>query len=122
MAGGALGHVLQRTTSFSLTSQQLFIGSLAYSALVLSLLVGENGYPRVISLLCLKETEIALRVSIKAIVVCLVFSILARYPVPRMATLAALGGRHSLSHRGTQLGSGGRIAKHFAPPFPNAAP
>ena len=51
MAGGALGHVLQRTASFSLTPQQFFIGSLAYSALVLSLLVGENGYPRVISLL-----------------------------------------------------------------------
>jgi len=57
MAGGALGHVLQRTMSFTLTGQQLFIGSLVYSALVLSLLVGENGYPRVVSLLCLKETK-----------------------------------------------------------------
>jgi exopolysaccharide biosynthesis polyprenyl glycosylphosphotransferase len=89
MAGGAIGHVLQRTASFSLTAQQLFVGSLLYSALVLALLVGENGYPRVISLLYLKETEIALRVSIKAIVVCLVLSIVARYPVPRMATLSA---------------------------------
>ena len=89
MAGGAIGHLLQLTTTFSLTPQQLLLGSLIYSALVLSLLVGENGYPRVISLLFLKETEIALRVSIKAIVVCLVFSIVARYPVPRMATLSA---------------------------------
>lgn len=89
MIGGAIGHVLQRTASFQLTPEQLFIGSLLYSALVLSLLVGENGYPRVISLLSLKETEIALRVSIKAIVVCLVLSVVARYPVPRMATLSA---------------------------------
>lgn len=89
MAGGAVGHVLQRTSSFVLTPQQLLVGSVGYSALVLSLLVGENGYPRVTSLLGLKETEIALRVSIKAILVCLVFSILARYPVPRMATLTA---------------------------------
>ena len=37
----------------------------------------------------MKETEIALRVSIKAIAVCLVLSIVARYPVPRMATLCA---------------------------------
>jgi len=89
MIGGAVGHLLQLTSSFVLTPQQLFIGALVYSSLVLSLLVGANGYPRVISLLCLKETEIALRVSIKAIAMCLVFSILARYPVPRMATLSA---------------------------------
>jgi exopolysaccharide biosynthesis polyprenyl glycosylphosphotransferase len=89
MIGGAVGHLLQRTASFQLTPQQLLVGSSLYSALVLSLLVGENGYPRVISLLSLKETEIALRVSIKAIVVLLVLSIVARYPVPRMATLSA---------------------------------
>jgi exopolysaccharide biosynthesis polyprenyl glycosylphosphotransferase len=117
MFGGAIGHVLQRTTSFSLTPQQLFIGSLVYSTLVLSLLVGENGYPRVISLLCLKETEIALRVSIKAIVVCLVFSILARYPVPRMATLSAwvIGTLYLTVGRGWVQES---IAKRFAPSLP----
>ena len=117
MAGGAVGHVLQRTTSFSLTPEQLLLGSLVYSALVLSLLAGENGYPRVISLLCLKETEIALRVSIKAIVVCLVFSILARYPVPRMATLSAwiVGTLYLTVGRGWVQES---IAKRFAPSLP----
>lgn len=117
MIGGMLGHALQRTASFSLAPRQLFVGSLVYAVLVLSLLVGENGYPRVISLLSLKETEIALRVSIKAIVLCLVFSILARYPVPRMATLAAWG-------LGTLYLTVGRgwvqqtIAKYFAPSLP----
>jgi exopolysaccharide biosynthesis polyprenyl glycosylphosphotransferase len=117
MFGGAIGHVLQRTASFSLTPPQLFLGSLMYSALVLSLLVGENGYPRVISLLCLKETEIALRVSIKAIVVCLVFSILARYPVPRMATLSAwvIGTLYLTVGRGWVQES---IAKRFAHALP----
>ncbi len=117
MAGGALGHLLQLRTSFSLTPQQLFLGSVVYSALVLSLLVGENGYPRVISLLCLKETEIALRVSIKAIVVCLVFSILARYPVPRMATLSAwvIGTLYLTVGRGWVQE---QICKHFAPSLP----
>ena len=117
MAGGALGHLLQRTASFTLTPQQLFLGSLVYSALVLSLLVGENGYPRVVSLLCLKETEIALRVSIKAIVVCLVFSILARYPVPRMATLAAwvVGTLYLTVGRSWVQET---IAKRFAPSLP----
>ena len=117
MVGGAIGHVLQLTTTFSVTSRQLFAGSLVYSALVLSLLVGENGYPRVISLLSLKETEIALRVSIKAIVVCLVFSILARYPVPRMATLSAwvMATLYLTIGRGWVQES---IAKRFAPSFP----
>jgi len=117
MAGGALGHLLQLTASFSLTPKQLFVGSVVYSALVLSLLVGENGYPRVISLLGLKETEIALRVSIKAIVVCLVFSILARYPVPRMATLSAwvIGTLYLTVGRGWVQES---IAKQFAPALP----
>jgi exopolysaccharide biosynthesis polyprenyl glycosylphosphotransferase len=117
IAGGALGHVLQRTASFVLTSEQLFLGSVVYSALVLSLLVGENGYPRVTSLLCLKETEIALRVSIKAIVVCLVFSILARYPVPRMATLSAwVAGTLYLTIGRSWVQEA--IAKHFAPAMP----
>ncbi len=117
MAGGAIGHLLQLTSSFSLTTPQLLFGSLVYSALVLSLLVGENGYPRVISLLGLKETEIALRVSIKAIVVCLVFSILARYTVPRMATLSAwiIGTLYLTVGRGWVQES---IAKRFAPSFP----
>jgi len=114
MLGGAIGHVLQRIASFSLTSQQLLVGSLIYSSLVLSLLVGENGYPRVISLLYLKETEIALRVSIKAIVVCLVFAILTRHPVPRMATLSAwmIGTLYLMMGRGWVQES---IAKRFAP-------
>jgi exopolysaccharide biosynthesis polyprenyl glycosylphosphotransferase len=117
MAGGAVGHVLQRTTTFSLTPQQLFAGSLLYSALVLSLLAGENGYPRVVSLLGLKETEIALRVSIKAIVGCLVLSIVARYPVPRMATLSAwvIGTLYLTIGRGWVQEA---IAKRFAPDLP----
>ena len=117
MLGGSLGHMLQRTASFSLTPDQLLLGSLAYSALVLSLLVGENGYPRVISLLSLKETEIALRVSIKAIAVCLVFSILARYPVPRMATLSAwIAGTLYLTIGRNWVQE--TIARHFAPSMP----
>jgi exopolysaccharide biosynthesis polyprenyl glycosylphosphotransferase len=117
MAGGALGHVLQRTASFQLTPQQLFVGALVYSALVLSLLASENGYPRVFSLLGLKETEIALRVSIKAIVVCLVFSILARFPVPRMATLSAwvIGTLYLTVGRGWVQE---KIARRFAPSLP----
>jgi len=117
MAGGALGHVLQRTASFVLTPQQLAIGSVVYATLVLSLLVGENGYPRVLSLLGLKETEIALRVSIKAILVCLVFSILARYTVPRMATLSAwvIGTLYLTVGRGWVQEF---IAKQFAPSLP----
>ncbi len=117
MLGGAIGHVLQRTSSFSLTPQQLLVGASIYSALVLSLLVGENGYPRVLSLLGLKETEIALRVSIKAIVVCLVFSILARYPVPRMATLSAwvIGTLYLTIGRGWVQET---IAKQFASSLP----
>jgi exopolysaccharide biosynthesis polyprenyl glycosylphosphotransferase len=117
MIGGAVGHVLQRTATFSLTPQQLFAGSLLYSALVLSLLAGENGYPRVTSLLGLKETEIALRVSIKAIVGCLVLSIVARYPVPRMATLSAwvIGTLYLTIGRGSVQEA---IAKRFASYLP----
>ena len=117
MAGGAVGHVLQRTTTFSLTPQQLLAGSLLYSALVLSLLAGENGYPRVISLLGLKETEIALRVSIKAIVGCLVLSIVARYPVPRMATLSAWVIGTPLPDDRPRMGPGGN-RKRFASDLP----
>jgi exopolysaccharide biosynthesis polyprenyl glycosylphosphotransferase len=89
MAGGALGHLLQRTHTFELSFQQLIIGALVYSGMVLCLLQGDNAYPRVCSLLHIKETEIVLRDSIKAIVICLVLCILSRYPVPRMATLCA---------------------------------
>ncbi len=117
MTGGAVGHLLQRTSSFLLTPEQLFIGALVYSSLVLSLLVGANGYPRVISLMCLKETEIALRVSIKAIAVCLIFSILARFPVPRMATLSAwiMGTLYLTAGRGWVQEA---IARRFAPSLP----
>lgn len=117
MVGGAVGHLLQITTSFSLTPGQLLIGAVLYSSLVLSLLVGENGYPRVTCLLGLKETEIALRVSIKAIVACLVFSILARYPVPRMATLSAwvVGTLYLTVGRGWVQEA---IARRFTPTLP----
>jgi len=89
LIGGTLGHVLQRTQSFELSFQQLFFGALIYSGFVLCLLQGDNAYPRVCSLLHIKETEIVLRDSIKAIVICLVLCIVSRYPVPRMATLSA---------------------------------
>ncbi|MGA3131258.1 MAG: exopolysaccharide biosynthesis polyprenyl glycosylphosphotransferase [Terracidiphilus sp.] len=89
MVGGAVGHLLQRSHTFELTLQQLFIGSLVYSGLTIGVLIGDNAYPRVCSLLHIKETEIVLRGSIKAIVVCLVLCFVARYSVPRMATLAA---------------------------------
>lgn len=112
--GGAIGHLLQRTHTFELTLQQLFIGSLIYSALTIGLLIGDNAYPRVCSLLHIKETEIVLRGSIKAIIVCLVLCIVARYPVPRMATLTAWVA-------GTLYLTVGRVwvqdmlRKHFAP-------
>src|ERR1035437_3558638 len=117
MIGGMAGHVLQLTTTFALTPQQLFTGSLLYSALVLFLLVGDNAYPRVRSLLSMKETEIALGVSIKAIVVCLVLSIVARYPVPRMATLGAwiIGTLYLTLGRGWVQEA---IGKRFALSFP----
>src|SRR6266568_4654832 len=89
MAGGSLGHILQRTHTFELSTQQLLIGSLIYSAIVLCFLQSDNAYPRVCSLLHVKETETVLRVSIKAIMVSLVLCIVARYPVPRMAMLGA---------------------------------
>jgi exopolysaccharide biosynthesis polyprenyl glycosylphosphotransferase len=115
--GGAVGHLLQRTHSFELTPQQLVIGSLIYSVLVVGLLLGDDAYPRVCSLLHIKETEIVLRVSIKAIVVCLVLCIVARYPVPRMATLAAwLIGTVSLTIGRVWVQDA--VRKHFAPSFP----
>ena len=38
IAGGALGHLLQRTTSFSVSPRQLLFGSLIYSTLFVTLL------------------------------------------------------------------------------------
>lgn len=87
MAGGTLGHLLQRTHSFQLSPPQLILGSLIYCGIVLALLQSENAYPRVCSLLHVRETETVLRVSIKAVMVSLVICIVARYPVPRMAML-----------------------------------
>lgn len=89
MIGGTMGHLLQRTQSFELRSNQLLVGSLIYTGLVLCLLQSDNAYPRVCSLLHVKETETVLRVSIKAIMISLLVCILARYPVPRMAMLGA---------------------------------
>jgi exopolysaccharide biosynthesis polyprenyl glycosylphosphotransferase len=89
MVGGSIGHILQRSHTFALSQQQLFIGALIYSGIVLCLLRVDNAYPRACSLLHVKETETALRVSIKAIVISLVLCIVARYPVPRMAVFGA---------------------------------
>jgi len=89
VAGGALGHLLQRTTSFSVSPRQLLFGSLIYSTLFVTLLREQGTHPRVRSLLYIKETEIALRTAIKAILICLIIFVLARYPVPRMAMLMA---------------------------------
>jgi exopolysaccharide biosynthesis polyprenyl glycosylphosphotransferase len=114
MMGGAVGHVLQRSQTFELTLQQLFIGSLIYSGLTIGLLIGDNAYPRVCSLLHIKETEIVLRGSIKAIVVCLVLCIVARYEVPRMATLAAwVAGTLYLAIGRVWVQS--KVRKHLAP-------
>jgi exopolysaccharide biosynthesis polyprenyl glycosylphosphotransferase len=89
IAGGTLGHLLQRTTSFSVSPRQLLFGSLIYSTLFITLLREQGAHPRVRSLLYIKETEIALRTAIKAILICLIIFVLARYPVPRMAMLMA---------------------------------
>ena len=89
MVGGTIGHLFQRTHTFELSTQSLLIGSLMYTGLVLCLLQTDNAYPRVCSLLHVKETETVLRVSIKAIMIALVLCIVARYPVPRMAMLGA---------------------------------
>jgi exopolysaccharide biosynthesis polyprenyl glycosylphosphotransferase len=116
IVGGAIGHIFQRSHTFELSPQQLILGALIYSGLVLCLLQGHNAYPRVSSLLHIKETETVLRVSIKAIVVGLVLCIAARYPVPRMAVSVGWV-------TGTLLLAGGRvwvqeaIRKHFAPSF-----
>ncbi len=87
--GGTIGHLFQRTQSFELRPEQLLIGSFIYTGIVLALLQSDNAYPRVCSLLHVRETETVLRVSIKAIMVSLVICIVARYPVPRMAMLGA---------------------------------
>jgi exopolysaccharide biosynthesis polyprenyl glycosylphosphotransferase len=89
MVGGSIGHILQRSHTFALSQQQLFVGSLIYSGIVLCLLRVDNAYPRACSLLHVKETETVLRVSIKAVVISLVLCIVARYPVPRMAVFSA---------------------------------
>lgn len=85
--GGTLGHLFQLTQSFQLSPEQLLLGSLIYTGVVLALLQSEKAYPRVCSLLHVRETETVLRVSIKAIAISLVICIVARYPVPRMAML-----------------------------------
>ena len=87
--GGVVGHLLQRSQAFRLSPQQLILGTLIYSGIVLCFLQSDNAYPRVCSLLHVKETETVLRVSIKAILVSLVLCIVARYPIPRMAMLGA---------------------------------
>jgi len=89
MSGAAIGHLFQRSHTFTLDIQQLLIGSVLYSSLVVCLLSAANAYPRVCGLLHVKETETVLRVSLKAIVVSLVLFVVARYPVPRMAMLGA---------------------------------
>ena len=89
MVGGSLGHLFQRSQNFELSTQQLLIGSLIYTGIVLCFLQSDNAYPRVCSLLHVKETETVLRVSIKAVTLSLVLCIVARYPVPRMAMLGA---------------------------------
>lgn len=89
MIGGMLGHLLQLTHSFELSRPHLLVGSLIYTGIVLLLLYSDNAYPRVCSLLHVKETETVLRVSIKAIMISLLICIIARYPVPRMAMFGA---------------------------------
>ena len=89
LIGGTIGHLFQRTHSFEVSAQSLILGSIIYTLLVLCLLQSDNAYPRVCSLLHVKETETVLRVSIKAIMISLVVCIVARYPVPRMAMLGA---------------------------------
>ncbi len=87
IVGGWIGHSFQLSHSFALSTQQLLFGSFIYTILVLCFLQSDNAYPRVSSLLHIKETETVLRVSMKAIMVSLVLCIVARYPVPRMAML-----------------------------------
>lgn len=117
VAGAWIGHLLQRSSSFGLSAQQLLTGSAIYSILVLCLLQGDNAYPRTCGLLHIKETEIVLRVSIKAIVVCLIFCIVARYPVPRMATLGGWA-MATLSLAIGRVKFNELARKHFAPAFP----
>jgi exopolysaccharide biosynthesis polyprenyl glycosylphosphotransferase len=116
VVGGAVGHIFQRSRAFALSPKELFAGAFIYSCLVLCLLLGDNAYPRVCSLLHVKETETVLRVSIKSLVVALLLCIAARYPVPRMAVFVGWV-------TGTLLLAGGRvwvqeaIRIHLAPSF-----
>ena len=89
MLGGTLAELLQRSHSLSVSPSQLFVISAVYAGLCVCLLQGEHAYPRVCSLLHIKETQIVLRVSIQAILIFLVAFALARYPVPRTTTLMA---------------------------------
>ncbi|HVJ07415.1 MAG TPA: sugar transferase [Acidisarcina sp.] len=86
--GGMLGHFLQRSHAFAVTLDQLIAGGILYAVLFLSLLQGTGAYQPVSSLLHVKETEILLRTSIKAIMICVAGLVLARYPVPRMTVLS----------------------------------
>jgi exopolysaccharide biosynthesis polyprenyl glycosylphosphotransferase len=117
MVGGALGHLLQLNRSFAVSFRQLFLGSLIYSGLFICLLQGQRAYPRVCSLLHVKETEIVLRISIKTILVCLVVFALARFPVPRMTALTAwLVGTLALT--GGRLWVYDMVRKHFVAASP----
>lgn len=89
IAGGFLGHFLQRSQEYAVRPEQLVLGAFLYSSLFLYLLQGHDAYQRVASLLHVKETEILLRASFKAMLICLVVFVLARYPVPRMTMLSA---------------------------------
>ncbi len=85
--GGLLGHMLQRSSSFVVQPYGLFASSLVFAALFTWLLQAHRAYGRTYSLLRVKETEILLRVSLKALLICIVPFALTRYPVPRMAVL-----------------------------------
>src|ERR1017187_9595374 len=117
LIGGSIGHVLQLSQTFKLSLNELFFGSLIYSCIVICFLQSDNAYPRVCSLLHVKETETVLRVSIKAILAGLVLCIVARYPVPRMAMLVAWSvGTISLTVGRVWVQESAR--KHLAPTIP----
>lgn len=117
MAGGILGHLLQRSHAFSISTHRLFVGSLIYSSLFICLLQGEHSYPRVGSLLHVKETKLILGISIKALFIYLVAFALARYPVPRMTILTGwLVSTATLA--GGRLWGDEIIRKRFASAFP----
>jgi exopolysaccharide biosynthesis polyprenyl glycosylphosphotransferase len=117
MSGGLMGHLLQRSQVFALSTQQLFFGSVAYSAIVICLLSAGSGYRRVGTLLHVKDTEAVLRVSLKAILISLALCIVARYPVPRMTILGAwVTGTLFLAVGRVWFQEG--IRKHLASTFP----